>query len=282
MNIADQHNIEKLRKGTLLAIIGGLMLVTNLFTLPVMAQGKLAKFGEFSEVMQRTVDHSAWDSFLGSYIIETEDGRTIIRYGEVADGDKTLLKNYIMSLQEVNTAELTKEQAYAYWVNFYNALTVDLIVDNYPLKSIRDLGAFKRGPWDRKLVKLDGTSLSLNNIEHGILRVFWEDPRTHYAVNCASFGCPNLQGTAFTAENTDALLDIGARAYVNHPRGIEVNDRGRVKASSIYNWYKEDFGGNAQGVLEHVRLYSDDDLLVALEGKTKIDSYGYGWSLNEK
>lgn len=247
-----------------------------------MAQGKFAELNSFVDEAVRTVDHSAWDTFLGEYTGVTDDNRNIIRYGDVSSTDKTALNNYISSLEAIDPTELTNAQAYAFWVNLYNAITVDLILENYPLKSIRDIGLFKRGPWDQKITKINGKDLTLNNIEHNVLRVFWSDPRTHYAVNCASFGCPNLQEVAYTAENTNALLDKGARDFVNHPRGINVDDRGRVNASSIYNWYKVDFGGNAEGILSHVRIYADEDLKAALAGKTRINSYDYGWNLNEK
>ncbi len=246
------------------------------------AQGKLKRFSEFSDTQQISIDHSAWDKFLKTYIVELEDQRTIFKYADVTGGDKKSLENYLASLEGIDTKKLTKPQAYAYWVNFYNALTIKVVLDGYPVKSIKDLGLFKRGPWSKDFVKVSGAKLSLDNLEHGILRAFWSDPRTHYAVNCASYGCPNLQDTAFTAENTDALLTKGATEFINHPRGIDVSDKGKVKASSIYSWFQVDFGDSEEKVLEHVRLYASETLKERLSGKTKIDSYDYGWELNEK
>jgi len=181
----------------------------------------------------------------------------------------------------VKTAKLTKAEAYAYWVNLYNALTVEVILKDYPVSSIRRIG-FPIGPWGRKLIRVNGKRLTLNNIEHDILRAAWTEPRTHYAVNCASYGCPNLLASAFTPENTEDMLQKAALDFINHPRGISVAENGKITASTIYKWYQVDFGDTEQGVLEHVRLFANDELLAKLEGKTKIDKYEYGWELNEK
>ncbi|MEM1192383.1 MAG: DUF547 domain-containing protein [Pseudomonadota bacterium] len=237
-------------------------------------------FGSFADAANSAIDHSAFDGLLKRYVTTAEEGRTIFAYGSVSDEDKAVLKTYIDTLEAVDPTTLTKAQAYAYWVNMYNAVTVDLILDNYPLKSIRSLGFI--GPWGRMLVTVNGQELSLNDVEHGILRVFWRDPRTHYAVNCASFGCPNLQPTAFTADNTEALLSQGAQDYVNHPRGVAVDKRGRVIASSIYKWYKKDFGETDAEVLDHIRQYASPALAENLKGKTRISKYAYDWALNEK
>ena len=246
------------------------------------AQSKLKKFGEFSDEQTVSVDHSEWNRILQAYIVELEDARTIFKYGDVTDADKKALSDYVNNLEAVDTSDLTKEQAYAYWVNFYNALTIEVVLDGYPVKSIKDLDIFKRGPWHQKLAKVRGVDLTLNNVEHDILRAHWSDPRTHYAVNCASYGCPNLQAVAFTVENTDELLTKGALEFINHERGIFVSDAGSVRASSIYKWYQVDFGDSDEKVLEHVRQYANDDLKAKLEGKTKIDSFEYGWLLNEE
>ena len=115
---------------------------------------------------------------------------------------------------------------------------------------------------------------------YGRVRGTFKDPRVHYSVNCASIGCPNLMREAFTGASLERQLDAGARAYVNHSRGIDIT-RGKVKASSIYDWFAKDFGGNAAGVLEHVRRYAGPELKRKLEGISEIAEYGYDWSLND-
>ena len=119
-----------------------------------------------------------------------------------------------------------------------------------------------------------------DDIEHRILRPLWREPRTHYAINCASIGCPNLMREAFTAGNTEALLDAGARAYVNHPRGVTVAGDNLV-VSSIYDWFQVDFGGSDKGVIRHLRQYAEPALEARLQRFDSIDDDEYDWSLND-
>lgn len=274
--ISINKSISRIQK----AMIGAAMVIASCSVMLVAQSADTSQFGTFSPTTTVEIDHSDWDIILKSYVSDAEQGRTIFAYGKVSEDDKSALKNYIGTLQALDPRTLTKEQAYAYWVNLYNAVTVDLILDNYPLESIRKLGLI--GPWGRELITINGEAMSLNDVEHEVLRVFWRDPRTHYAVNCASFGCPNLQAVAFTSENTESLLEKGAVEYVNHPRGISVSNRGRVTASSIYKWYRKDFGETEADILDHVRKYANPALLEALEGKTRIRKYGYDWALNEE
>ena len=186
-------------------------------------------------------------------------------------------------LLATTTSTVTAAPKAVYWINLYNAGTVQLIVDRYPVKSIRNIklgGLFSSGPWDAKLYTVEGEALSLNDIEHRILRPIWKDPRIHYVVNCASFSCPNLQGTAFTAENLETLLDQAARSYVNSSRGVALAG-GRLTLSSIYDWYASDFGRNEAEVLAHLRQYAGPELnsqLAAYQGRI---NYTYDWALNE-
>jgi hypothetical protein len=163
------------------------------------------------------------------------------------------------------------------------ALTVEIVLSCYPVESIRDIsispGLFSRGPWDAKLLTVEGEKLSLNDVEHRILRPIWQDARVHYSVNCASLGCPNLQPMAFTAENTDNLLERGAKEYVNHPRGVAVRNR-KLRVSSIYVWFREDFGGNADDLMEHWREYAEGPLAEALQSYSGGLEHDYDWRLN--
>jgi hypothetical protein len=171
----------------------------------------------------------------------------------------------------------------AYWINLYNAATVDLILSRYPVASIRDInispGLFSRGPWGAKLLAIEGEKVSLDDIEHRILRPIWKDNRIHYAVNCASLGCPNLQPPAYTAANMESLLERGAKEYVNHPRGVAIKD-GKLRVSSIYVWFKEDFGGSPEGLMEHWRKYADAALAKRLQTYSGGLEHDYDWNLN--
>ena len=229
----------------------------------------------------KTVSHDAWDGFLKRHIKE-KDGINLLGYGSVTADDKMALKDYIKELADVRVRSLNRDEQLAYWVNIYNALTVDLILDNYPVASIRDVstGLFSGGPWSDEIVFIEGENLTLNDIEHRILRPIWKDPRLHYAVNCASIGCPNLATDAFTAANAEELLEAGARAYVNHPRGAFVSS-GSLRVSSIYEWFQEDFGGSDTGVLEHLRKYAEGSLAAELGSIKSIGDDTYDWNLNE-
>ena len=233
------------------------------------------------------VDHSAWDGLLKTYVKPGADGLNRVDYAAFKRDSQAALKDYIATLQAVEPATLDRSEQFALLANLYNAKTVDVVLDHYPVKSIKDislggglLGAFTGGPWKAKVLEMQGVELSLDDIEHGMLRPVFKDPRVHYAVNCASVGCPNLGTEAFTGARLEAQLDASARAYVNSPRGVDPQLDGLV-VSSIYDWYQADFGGGEEGVLAHIRRYADPSLAAALQGTRSIDDYNYIWSLND-
>ncbi|MGI9290637.1 MAG: DUF547 domain-containing protein, partial [Gammaproteobacteria bacterium] len=171
----------------------------------------------------------------------------------------------------------------AYWINLYNALTVEEILANYPVKSIRkiDSAILGLGPWNKPVVTVAGIGLSMNDIEHRILRPIWRDPRIHFVVNCASLGCPNLVAEAYTVANTERLLESGGREFINHPRGAAFDKKGRLQLSSIFNWYDTDFGENQQQRLDYLARFAEPELAAQLSGYTGKIRYDYDWALNE-
>jgi len=231
----------------------------------------------------QTVDHMPWTDILKNHVVQQPDGTYLFDYTTIAFSDRKPLKAYLKTLKKTPVSTLNRAEQFAYWVNLYNALTIKVIVDHYPIESIRDIdispGIFTDGPWGKKLVVIEGEAVSLDDIEHRILRPIWRDPRIHYAVNCASIGCPDLFPEAVTPAKAEAYLDRGARAYINHPRGARVDD-GRLTVSSIYDWFQEDFGDSDEGVIAHLKQYANKDLLAALEGITSISSDHYDWALN--
>ena len=242
------------------------------------------KWEAFDPASQARVAHADWDRFLRRYVVHAADGINRVAYGRVAASDRAVLRRYIDALTAMPIWRYNRPEQFAYWANLYNALTVAVVLAHYPVKSTRDIdispGLFSTGPWDRKLAAVDGEPLSLNDIEHRILRPIWRDPRVHYAVNCASLGCPNLQPTAFTGDHLDDRLDAAARAYVNHPRGSRI-EGGVLIVSSLYGWYEEDFGGSPAGVIAHLQRYSDGPRAAALARIGGIDGYEYDWRLND-
>jgi len=235
----------------------------------------------------QTVDHTAWDRLLKTYVHPGSDGLNRVDFAAFKSGGHAALKDYIRRLEAVDPATLDRPEQFALLANLYNAKTVDIVLDHYPVKSIKDislggglLGVFSGGPWKAKVLAMKGVALSLDDIEHGILRPIFKDARVHYAVNCASVGCPNLRTEAFTGAKLAAQLDAAARAYVNSRRGADRRPDGLV-VSSIYNWYEADFGGNEEGVIAHLKTYADPDLAKKLQGTTSIADYAYDWSLND-
>ena len=231
-----------------------------------------------------TIDHSTWNCFLSKYLVTDTQGVNRVRYGAVTQRDHNALKCYWQHLQSVDTRTLNRDEQLAFWINLYNARTIDLVLDNYPIRSIRQIKQKLTdfvGPFDDEgAVNVLGKSLSLNDIESGIVRPVWHDPRIHYALNCASLGCPNLSPTAWTAENIDGRLNGAAYQYINSSRAIKRGLRG-VRISKIYKWYKSDFGGTDQAVLNHMRQYADGETLNKLCGQRNIAGHFYDWSLND-
>jgi Protein of unknown function, DUF547 len=231
-----------------------------------------------------SIDHGAWNVFLKKYLIAAHpSGVNRVRYASVSPEDRKALKSYLDKLQSVSISSYHRGEQRAYWINLYNALTVDVVLSHYPVESIRDIGIspglFNRGPWDAKLMVIEGEKLSLNDIEHRILRPIWRDPRLHYAVNCASLGCPNLQAEAYSAENAEALLERGAREYINHVRGVAIRNN-KLTVSSIYDWFKEDFGASREALMQHWLKYAEAGLAEPLRAYRGALNYDYNWRLN--
>lgn len=229
------------------------------------------------------IEHSPWQKILDAYLDDKHpSGINRFDYAAVLPQDKKALNVYLHQMQQLNPLKFNRAEQKAYWINIYNALTVELILEGFPVKSITKLGKglFSFGPWDDNLAKIQGQDLSLNNIEHGILRPFFNDNRIHYAVNCASISCPNLSATVYTANNTDELLEQGAKQYINHPRGVSFDNR-KLKVSSIYHWYKDDFGGDNKSLIEHFRHYAKTDLAKQLSNYQGDIEHDYDWNLNK-
>ena len=236
------------------------------------------------ETNAESIDHSAWQGILDTYLISHPSGINRFDYAALKANaeDAARLAGYLTSLQELDPRHYSRQEQQAYWINFYNALTVRVVVDAYPVDSIRDIyqGWLPLGPWDDVHAEVAGMPLTLNNIEHGILRPIWRDPRIHYAVNCASHGCPNLSPTVYTAANTETQLEAGARAYINHPRGASFVDDDFLLISSIYKWYVEDFGGTEKTVIDHLMQYAEEELAARLKTFSGSIDYEYDWNLN--
>lgn len=233
---------------------------------------------------QNQISNRAWDGFLQQYAQLGPDGVVRVNYGAVTDQDKQGLDAYVQTLSDLDISQYERNAQLAYWINLYNSLTISVILDHYPVDSIRDIrkNIFDLGPWNDKRITAGGRELSLYDIENGIVRPAWpDDPRTHYALNCAAIGCPNLAQTAYTADNITERLQENAVEYVNDPRGVTIEDNGDLTVSKIYNWYRGDFGTTDTAVISHLKQYASPKLKSKLEQLDKIDGYVYDWSLND-
>ena len=211
-------------------------------------------------------NHSEWDALLKKHVNTTGD----VNYKAFkADSDK--LDAYLSFMGKNPIAEnASKNEKLAYYINLYNAGTVQLILENYPTKSIKDISR----PWDKDWVTIGNDKYSLGDIEHKILRKM-NEPRIHFAINCASYSCPKLLNEAFTAAQMETQLEASATAFINDPKRNKIGAE-EAQISEIFKWFKKDF--TTEGSLKtYINKYADSKLLP----KTKIKYLDYNWSLNE-
>ena len=221
-------------------------------------------------VQIRAEIHKTWDNLLKKHV--SSSGK--VNYeGFVKDKDELL--KYIKELQSFykDVSSWGKNKRLAYWINIYNAVTVKLITDNYPLKSIQDLNGGKA--WDLKLIDLGGVSYTLNVIENKIIRPKYNEPRIHFAVNCAAKSCPKIMNRAWTEDNIERYLAKQTKAFVANSteNNISIN---KVELSKIFDWYKADFGGNNTKLIEFINKYSD----VKVNDNATVTFKEYNWELN--
>jgi Protein of unknown function, DUF547 len=239
---------------------------------------------EHDPASTRSIDHAEWERFLVRYLRIGGDGVHRVAYGEVTPADRAALDGYIDQLAALPIGTYNRGEQMAYWINLYNALTVRLVLDHYPIASIRDIDDAPRplsgGPWDDPLVAIDGTPVSLNDILHRILRPIFDDPRVHYAVSCAALGCANLQPEPFRGDDLERQLNKAAMAYVNHPRCVSVEDD-ELGLSSLYRWYREDFGGSDAAVIHHLMGLANPRLALSLQRFDRLGADGFDWRLND-
>ncbi|MBK6995912.1 MAG: DUF547 domain-containing protein [Lewinellaceae bacterium] len=224
----------------------------------------------------KPVTHEIWNDLLKKHV--AADG--FVHYkGFIQDSAK--LNDYLRLLESAHPSDTgwTRQEQMAYWINAYNAYTVQLIVRNYPTKSIKDIKrgiAFVNSVWDIKFIKIQKYTYDLNNIEHNILRPVFKDARIHAAVNCASYSCPKLLNEAYTAQDLESQLDKSMRSFVNDPLRNQITAE-KARISEIFKWFKGDFERDAGSVREYLNRYSK----VKLTDKTDISHLDYQWSLNE-
>ncbi len=220
------------------------------------------------EIKPETVafDHTPWDIMLSKYV--SNDGK--INY-KAFKQNRTTFRAYLKALEKNTPKESwSKQDKLAYWMNVYNAFTIKLIIDNYPVKSIKDI----KEPWDLRFFKLKDKWYTLNDVEHKILRKM-NDPRIHFGINCASYSCPPLLNKAFTAKNVDQELDRLAVRFINDPKRNAITEN-NIAISKIFLWFAKDF--KKQGsLISFLNKYSK----IKIKSNAKKSYKKYNWTLNE-
>jgi hypothetical protein len=210
-------------------------------------------------------NHEAWNIILKTNVSNAGN----VNYNAIKDNRKKLT-SYITSLGDNMPNETwTKADKLAYWINAYNAMTVDLIVKNYPLKSIKDI----KDPWEQRLWKLNDKWYNLDEIEHQILRKM-DEPRIHFAIVCASFSCPKLQNEAFIASKIETQLTTATRGFLSDSKRNSIT-QDNIKLSKIFKWFSKDFEQNGT-LIDFLNKYSD----VTIIEKAKKSYLDYNWDLN--
>jgi len=220
-----------------------------------------------------SVSHDEWTSLLSKHV--TVKGQ--VNYKDFIK-DNAALEKY---LYEISTHPPGKNwssaETMAYWINAYNAFTVKLIIDHYPIESIKHLKdglPIITSPWDIKFFKIGNIDCNLNAIEHQILRVEFDDPRIHFAINCASFSCPKLRNEAFTTSKLESQLEEQAFSFFNDPNKNIITDS-ETRLSSILDWFRSDFE-NVMPLLDYIQQYNEE-----LNKSNKVEFMDYDWTLNE-
>jgi hypothetical protein len=221
--------------------------------------------------------------FLARYLVtDTPDRIHRLRYGAVTAEDRAALEAWVDAEAQRSPRGLARDAQFAYWANLYNALTVVRVLRGYPVTSILDLKRWpwSFGPWDEDLITVQGVALSLNAIEHRVMRPLFNEPRVHFALNCASLGCPNLLPQPFTGENLEAALQGALQAYLAHPRGIAFEDE-VLTLSSLFDWYRDDFPPGQDALLAYLAAAAPEALGPSLRAFDGPIAFRYDWALND-
>lgn len=219
-----------------------------------------------TDEIKEAFDHTEWNSLLTQHVSSTGQ----VNY-KGFKSDRVKLKVYLDQLSiELPNDNWTKEDELAYWMNAYNAFTVKLIIDNYPVKSIKDI----KDPWDARFFKMGDRWRNLNEIEHKILRKMG-DARIHFGINCASFSCPTIHNKAFTAANVNETLDELAKNFINDKRHNEISAN-QIKLSKIFQWFAKDFKENGS-LIDFLNQYSE----IKINKNARKSFKKYNWTLNE-
>jgi hypothetical protein len=223
-----------------------------------------------------SVDNSIYAELLGKYV---HNGQ--VNYDGLKKEERRL-DQYLKVLENVDPDSLSRDEQFAFYANIYNAWTVKLILTGYPdIDSIKDLGSLFKSPWKKKLVRINGKVLTLDNVEHDILRPQFKDARVHFAINCAAYSCPPLLPEPFTAGKLDEQLTDATRSFINNPKRTYL-DGNTLYVSKIFKWFAEDFNHDPYTFVVKYAEGNFKNELEAGKGKIKVKYLNYDWSLNNR
>ncbi len=238
-------------------------------------KGENVEFARLFQVERAVAKHDLWDGLLRQNVAANGE----VNYQKIVD-QKDTLAQYLDHLSEFPPgSNWTEAEAMVYWINAYNAFTVQLIVNHYPLSSIKNISnglPMIDSPWDIKFFKIGNIDFDLNTIEHEILRKFFNEPRIHFAINCASFSCPNLRNEAYVPNRIEQQLEEQAKFFINDPNKNKITKK-HLELSKIFNWFESDFT-KEKSLLDYIQQYTD----VPFDAKVKVDYQEYFWHLNGK
>ncbi len=241
------------------------------------------KWEVHNPLSQTVISHQEWQDFLTRCVITNDEDINLVDYPNLTETDLESLQSYIARMSKINIQNYNRNEQLAFWINLYNALTVQIVADYYPVDSVRDVnispGLFNVGPWGANLVTINGTQLSLDDIQNRIIRPIWNDPRTIYAIHHATIGGANLSKEAYLGITVSDQLNKAAYAYINSLRGIQLIE-GKLVVSKVYSWFIDDFGGNVPGLILHLAQFAEEPLRSHLQHIEIVNSYIYNWHLN--
>jgi hypothetical protein len=232
----------------------------------------------------QTFDHSLFDDLLKKHVV-----KGLVDYVEFQEAGS--FKDYLKQLEGADVSSLSDRERLAFWINVYNAYTIELINKHEERASIRNInetpGLVKgKGPWKEPIVKAGGKTFSLDEVENDVIRKQWREPRIHFALVCAAMSCPPLRREAYTGAKLDAQLDAQGRSFVPDPaRGSRVDVKQRtVHLSKIFDWYQEDFGGSKDAIARFIAQYyaESPEKQLLLGGGFDVDYLEYDWTLNSR